>query len=170
MAARVLVAYATKYGSTREIAERIGATLRDAGLDADVADAATVHDVEPYDAVVLGSALYAATWRRDATRFARRHREALQALPVWSFSSGPLDRSADAGDIPVGPHVARVVEAIGVREHRTFGGKLLPDTPGVDPQILATHPTGDFRDWEAITGWAIAIARTVAGSQADPGS
>ncbi len=162
MAARVLVAYASKHGSTREIAERIGLTLRDAGVEVDVVDARAVRDVSAYDAVVLGSALYAAHWQRDANRFVARHLAALQARPVWLFSSGPLDRSADSGRLPVTPHVALVTDPIGARDHRTFGGRLLPDTPGVDPQILATHPIGDFRDWTAIVAWATGIAREVA--------
>ncbi|MDH4141785.1 MAG: flavodoxin domain-containing protein [Chloroflexota bacterium] len=162
MAARVLVAYATKYGSAREIAERIATVLRDAGLVVDVRDAATVEDLAPYDAVVLGSALYAAHWRGDANRFVAQHLAALQERPVWLFSSGPLDRSAESREIPISPHVAAVTDPIGARDHRTFGGRLLADTPGIDPQILATHPTGDFRDWEAISAWAAAIAREIA--------
>ena len=161
MAARVLVAYATKYGSTREIAELIGRTLREAGLEADVVEVRAVAQVSEYDAVVLGSALYAAHWQRDANRFVARHLVALQARPVWLFSSGPLDRSAESGTVPISPHVAAVTDPIGAREHRTFGGRLLRDTPGVDPQILETHPIGDFRDWAAIAAWTTGIAKAV---------
>src|SRR5450759_4944121 len=106
MAARVLVAYATKHGSTREIAEYIARTLRDPGVQTAVASARSVKDVAPYDAVILGSALYAAHWRRDANRFVTGHLATLQVRPVWLFSSGPLDRSADAGRIPIAPQVA----------------------------------------------------------------
>ena len=161
MAARVLVAYATKHGSTREIADRVGRTLGESGLEVDVREAGSVSEVSGYDAVVLGSALYAATWRRDANRFVTRHLAELQARPVWLFSSGPLYRLADMARIPVPPHVAVVTEPIGARDHRTFAGCLLPDTPGVDPQILASHPNGDFRDWPAIEAWARGIARAV---------
>jgi menaquinone-dependent protoporphyrinogen oxidase len=77
------------------------------------------------------------------------------------FSSGPLDRSADAGTQPLPPAVAATTDRIGARDHRTFGGRLLADAPGVDPQVIATHPIGDFRDWAAIRGWATTIAREV---------
>lgn len=154
----VLVAYASKHGSTREIAEVIGESLRETGLEVDVRAAAEVDDLGPYDAVVLGSALYSAHWQRDANRFVRRHRAELPQRPVWLFSSGPLDWSADRADIPLAEHVARDVEPIGARGHRTFGGRLLPDTPGIEPHILATHPTGDFRNWTAIRAWAREIA------------
>jgi menaquinone-dependent protoporphyrinogen oxidase len=162
MTARVLVAYASKHGSTREIAERIGQILRGAGIEADAVGVRAVEDVSAYDAVIVGSALYAAFWQRDANRFVAHHIAALQTRPVWLFSSGPLDRSADSGTLPIPPHVAEVTDPIGAREHRTFGGRLMPDTPGVDPQILATHPIGDFRDWAAIEAWATAIVREVA--------
>jgi menaquinone-dependent protoporphyrinogen oxidase len=158
MASRVLVAYATKHGSTREIAEEIGRVLDAAGLEAIAAPARAVVDLAPYDAVVLGSALYAAHWRREANRFVARHLEGLQSRPVWLFSSGPLDRSADAGTLPATPSVAATADLIGAREHRTFGGRLLADTPGLVPQVLLTHPVGDFRSWNAIRDWAAAIA------------
>ena len=134
MTARVLVAHASKYGSTREIAERMAATLRETGLSVDVRDVRNVDDLSRYDAVVLGSALYAAHWQRDANRFVTRHLAALQARPVWLFSSGPLDRSAERAELPVTPAVAAVIDPVGARGHRTFGGRLLPDTPGVDPR------------------------------------
>ncbi len=163
MTVRVLVAYATKYGSTRDIAETIGETIRASGLEVDVARASAVTDLLPYQAVVLGSALYAAHWRREANRFVVRHTHALQRRPVWLFSSGPLDHSADAGILPPAPSVAITTDPIHARDHRTFGGRLAADTPGMDPQILATHPIGDFRDWEAIRSWAAGIAREIAG-------
>jgi menaquinone-dependent protoporphyrinogen oxidase len=159
--AHVLVAYATKLGSTREIAEAVGARIRDHGAVVDVIAAADVTDLGPYDAVVLGSAVYAAHWRRDANRFVKRYLDALQARPVWLFSSGPLDRSADWGRLPPPPAVERGTHAIEARDHRVFGGRLLADAP-VDPQVLATHPIGDFRDWDAIRAWGDGIGAEIA--------
>jgi len=166
----VLVAVASKHGSTREIGEEIGRVLRDHGLDVVVADAREVRALHAYRAVILGSALYAAHWQRDANRFVIRHLAALQARPVWLFSSGPLDRSADAGVLPAPPAVARTTDPIGARAHRVFGGCLRPDTPGIDPRVLATHPVGDFRDWDAIRAWAARIAEELpaAAPDADP--
>lgn len=158
MAARVLVAHASKLGSTAEIGESIAVTLRTAGLDAEAIAVREVADLAGYDAVILGSALYAAHWRRDANRFVNRHRAALQERPLWLFSSGPLDRRLAAADLPMGPHAAAITAGLAPRGHRTFGGRLAADAPGVDPQVLATHPIGDFRDWDVITDWAASIA------------
>jgi menaquinone-dependent protoporphyrinogen oxidase len=157
----VLVAYATKHGSTAEIAQEIGRVLEDAGLEVTVEGARHIRDLSPYDAVIVGSALYSAHWQRDANRFVKRHAEALTARPVWLFSSGPLDRSADFDDIPMTVHVEAEVASIRPRGHRTFGGRLLPDTPGVPEEMLATHRVGDFRNWDQIRDWAREIARAV---------
>ncbi len=160
---QVLVAYATKYGSTREIAEAIGKTLREAGLEVQVRSAHDVPNLAPFGAVVLGSALYSAHWQHDANRFVKRHLAGLRQRPVWLFSSGPLDYSAELGDIPLTDHVAPDVAPIGARGHRTFGGRLLEGTPGVDPSVLATHRIGDFRSWAQIEAWAREIAAELAG-------
>jgi menaquinone-dependent protoporphyrinogen oxidase len=157
-AIRVLVAYASKYGSNREIAEAVGAVLVEGGVSAEVRAAAEVRSLDGYDAVILGSALYAATWLKDANRFVRTHREALAARPVWLFSSGPLDRSADFDDIPMTAHVVEAMTGVPIRGHRTFGGRLRADAPEVEAGIIATHRTGDFRDWDAIRAWASDIA------------
>ena len=142
MTTRVLVAYATKMGSTREIAESIAGTLEAAGLTAMAVPAKDVRNLDDYDAVILGSALYAAHWQRDANRFVTRHLEALQARPVWLFSSGPLDRRLAAADLPIAPNAQEITARINPRGHRTFGGRLDPDSPGVDPQVLLDPPTG----------------------------
>ena len=162
MVMHVLVAFATKHGSTGEIAAAIGSTLRDAGLEADVRSARDVSTIAPYDAVVLGSALYSAHWQRDANRFVKRHLAELGKRPVWLFSSGPLDHSAELDDIPLTEHVAPALAPIGARGHRTFGGRFLEGTPGVDASMLATHRIGDFRNWGHIETWAREIAAALA--------
>ena len=95
MSERVLVAYGSKYGSTAEIAQAIGTTLRVAGLEVDVKQAREVRSLERYRAVVVGSAVYMARWRRDAMRLLRRRREDLARREVWLFSSGPVGEDKD---------------------------------------------------------------------------
>ena len=87
-----------------------------------------------------------------------RHLEALRARPVWLFSSGPLDRRLAAADLPIAPQARQVTARINPRGHRTFGGRLDTDSPGVEPQVLLTHPLGDFRDWDVIRAWAASVA------------
>jgi menaquinone-dependent protoporphyrinogen oxidase len=157
MAARVLMAYASKLGSTAEIARAIAAVLELRGHQAEAIPMREVRSLDGWDAVILGSALYAAHWQRDANKFVARHRVALEGRPVWLFSSGPLDARQAAANLPITEHAAAIVDGVAYREHRTFGGRLAPDAP-VDPHVLKTHPIGDFRDWEAISAWAASIA------------
>jgi menaquinone-dependent protoporphyrinogen oxidase len=161
MAARVLVAYATKLGSNGEIAEVIADALRAAGHHATAQPVREVMSLDDWDAVVLGSALYAAHWQRDARRFTTRFREALAARPLWLFSSGPLDPRLAKADLPITAHGAEVTAGLGAIAHHTFGGRLLADAP-VDPQVLATHPIGDFRSWDAIRAYAVEIGDALA--------
>src|ERR1700761_9396595 len=107
----VLVAYASKRGSTAEIAETVAATLRRAGLDVDLKPAVEVQSLEPFDAVVLGSAVYMKRWRGDARHFLKKHRKALRQIPFWVFSSGPVgDPGNDNPEWTESPNLTAKVE------------------------------------------------------------
>ena len=98
---RVLVTAATKYGATGEIAQAIGAVLSERGLDTTVASPEQVQAIDDYDAVVLGSAVYAGHWLTPAKEFVDRCRDALAARPVWLFSSGPIGDPPKPEEDPV---------------------------------------------------------------------
>ncbi|MFD8410966.1 flavodoxin domain-containing protein [Streptomyces sp. NPDC059650] len=152
---RVLVAYGTKHGATAGIAEQIGSALREDGLEAVVLPADGIHDVRDYDAVVLGGSLYAGRWSGKAKRCAERNADSLRKRPVWLFSSGPLDRSAEEREIPPTPAVARQMQLIGAREHKTFGGSVTARTPGLLVRsMLHQGKGGDYRNPERIQTWA----------------
>ncbi|MFE9255224.1 flavodoxin domain-containing protein [Streptomyces sp. NPDC006879] len=160
---RVLVAYGTKHGATAGIAEQIGTSLREDGLDAVVLPADDVDDVRDYDAVVLGGALYAGHWSRKAKRCAERNADSLKHRPVYLFSSGPLDSSAEQQDVPPVPAVAQQMERLGAREHATFGGSVTAQTPGLMARVLVrSGKAGDFRNPERIQSWAHHISAELA--------
>ncbi|NJQ00155.1 flavodoxin domain-containing protein [Streptomyces zingiberis] len=162
----VLVAYGSRNDATAEIADWIGEALHSEGFGVEVRPAAAVRDLSPYDAVVLGSALYANRWRWSAVRFARRHRDGLLHRPVWLFSSGPLDFSASRTDLPPPKSVARVAENLDARGHITFGGRLVRGTHGfVARQILKQDRRGDFRDPERVRRWGQGIAHELKRAQ-----
>ncbi len=158
MSARVLVAYASKLGSTAEIAEAIAQVLRDGGHHALAVPARDVTTLESWDAVVLGSAVYAAYWQRDARKFTERFHDELKARPLWLFSGGPLDRRLAKTDQPITPHGAALTADLGARAHRTFGGRLSADA-AVSEQVRQTHRLGDFRDWQKIVEYGYRIGR-----------
>lgn len=162
MSQHVLVAYATKYGSTAELARFVATTLRGEGLAAEALSVSEVTEVDRYDAVLIGSALYMGRWRRDAGRFARHHQKALRERAVWGFSSGPLDPSASDSDIPPVPSARRAMDRVRARGHVTFGGKLETGAEGrVARMILDEGRGGDFRDFDAVAEWARGIAAEI---------
>ena len=92
---RILVTWGTKLGGTEGIARMIGDVLEREGFDVVVERASDVRDVGAFGAAIVGGALYANRWHRDARRFVARNVAALRRIPVWLFSSGPLDDSAE---------------------------------------------------------------------------
>ena len=168
----VLVAYATRHGSTRGIAERIAARLREDGLDAEARPAAEVRDASRYDAFVIGGAAYMFSWLKDATTFVDRNRALLAERPTWLFTSGPLGTDTvdkdgrDVLEATVPKEFARLRAAVHPRGERVFFGAwdAAARPIGVAERLLSFMPakvdlpSGDFRDWPAIDAWADAIA------------
>jgi menaquinone-dependent protoporphyrinogen oxidase len=164
MDVRVLVAYATKHGATGEIASKIGQVLGQAGLDADVLPADQVSDLAPYHAVVLGSAVYAGRWRKEAAAFLEANEKQLAGRPVWLFSSGPTGEG-DPVELMKGwrfPEALQpVADRIQPRDIASFHGVLDTGKLGLGEKLIVKAlkaPTGDFRDWGNITSWATDIA------------
>jgi menaquinone-dependent protoporphyrinogen oxidase len=157
---RVLVASASKMGSTSGIADAVAERLRSAGLDVERAGVEDVRGVDGYDAVVLGSAVYLGRWRREALTFLRRFGHDLAGRPVWLFQSGPLDRSAEREDIPLPSRVAAHADRIGIRGWVTFGGCIDAEAAeGFMARRLVDAGLGqDFRDFDRIRAWADAVA------------
>ncbi len=160
---RVLVAHASVHGGTADIARVIADELGAAGHTVDLRDAGDVDELGLWDAAVVGAALYASFWPRRARRFVGRHADELAHMPVWLFSSGPLDDSASRGEVPPTPSVARVARKIAARGHRTFGGRLPADARGfIATSLVKRGLVGDFRDMKEVQAWARMIATGLA--------
>lgn len=161
---KVLVTYATKYGAAAEIADKIGQVLRQADLLTDVLPASRVSDLPTYQAVVLGSAVYVGLWRKEAARFLKANEKVLAGQLVWLFSSGPTGEG-DPAELTQGWRFPKALQSIADRvqpcDITVFHGaavleKLNPLHKWMLNNVKA--PIGDFRDWDAITSWATAIA------------
>lgn len=170
--AKVLVAYASKRGSTAEIADTIAAVLRESGHGADCVAAGTVAGLDGYDAVVLGSAVYMRRWRGDARRFLRKHRRALERMPWWAFSSGPTgDPASDNATWAEPGRTMHKAERLGVREHVVFGGSMPSEPHGrIERSMVEKTPEQwrDRRDWDAIRAWARGVAGRLPAAGARP--
>jgi menaquinone-dependent protoporphyrinogen oxidase len=153
----ILVVYATKHGSTREVAEAVAETLQSEGFEVETQAAGLVHALDPYTAVVIGGAIYTGRWHPDAVDFLKRHRDELALLPVAVFGMGP--RTLEPHDVESSR--AQLAKALGKVSGVTpcavgvFGGV-------VDPAVLHfpfnRMPASDARDWDAIRAWARELA------------
>lgn len=138
---------------TAGIASIIGDALHSCGIRADVVRAEDAAPPRKYDAVIIGSGLYAGRWRRPARNFVARNSSALLDIPTWFFSSGPLDDSALSRDIPASRQVARLMARVGALGHATFGGRLRPDAKGFLASSMARTHAGDWRNADQIAAW-----------------
>jgi menaquinone-dependent protoporphyrinogen oxidase len=164
----VLVTYASKYGSTQEIAEKIGEVLREASLKADVYPVDRIKDINSYEAVILGSAVYIGKWQKEAVTFLQANEKSLAERPVWLFSSGPTGEG-DPVELVKGQRLPAtlqpVAEHIQPRDVTVFHGHINPVKINTiekwSIKNIVKKPFGDYRDWEAIVAWTTTIAETL---------
>ncbi|MGI5992689.1 MAG: flavodoxin domain-containing protein [Methanosarcina sp.] len=168
MQTKVLVAYASKYGSTQEVAEAIAATLRENDLVVDLKPVREVKTLEEYAVAVLGAPLYMLHWHKEARGFLSRHHEVLMKLQVAVFALGPLSnreeewkeaRAQFDKELAKFPWLTPIAIEI-------FGGKFdpkklhLPDKIIVSLPASPLHgiPASDVRNWTEIRAWASKLA------------
>lgn len=145
---RILVLYATRHGSTQQVAEAVGAAARASGADVDIRPAASVRQpLAGWNLIVLGAPLYSGRWHRDAHRFLKRHRAELTSVPVAVFGMGPRSDDEDAWqhsraqlDRALARRAWLVPVAVAV-----FGG--------ADPVRPGQAQRRDLRDWTEIGDW-----------------
>jgi menaquinone-dependent protoporphyrinogen oxidase len=154
---RILVAYASKHGSTIEVAEAIAMALRGREHEVDLAPAADVRALDGYRAVVVGGALYMGRLHQDAASFLKRHRHALQEIPLAVFAMGP--KTMAEADVAASrkqfDHALAGVPELKPAAVAIFGGV-------VDPSKLRfpfkRMPASDARDWDSIAAWGHDVA------------
>ena len=162
---RVLVTAASRHGSTTDIAAAIARVLHLHGLAPHLVEPVDVKDLSEYDAVVLGSAVYAGRWMGPATDLVARCQSQLAGRPVWLFSSGPVGSPANPAE---GPAVSKLMEQTGALGHRVFAGKLDKAELGRLERTMVhavRAPMGDYRDWDDIAAWAARIAEGLSAMQ-----
>jgi menaquinone-dependent protoporphyrinogen oxidase len=156
----VLVAYGSRHGATREIADAIGDAIRHAGMDVNVTSVESGVDASTYEAVVLGSAVYMGRWLNQARDWALQNKDALKNRPLWLFSSGPIGNPLKPDQDPV--DVADLSASMGARAHRRFGGRLDKSRLSFGEKAVVWGvgaEEGDFRPWDDIARFGAAIAQ-----------
>jgi menaquinone-dependent protoporphyrinogen oxidase len=171
----VLVVYATKYGATKGIAERIGRKLAECDHHATVVSAGdSVGPLGSYDAFVIGSAVFIGSWLKEASAFVRRNHAVLAHRPVWLFSSGPIgtrsvdDQGRDVREAAVPKEIGEFNPLIHARDHHVFYGAFDPTKLSFTHRMVCSMPAlkkllveGDFRDWNEIDRWAESISTSL---------
>jgi menaquinone-dependent protoporphyrinogen oxidase len=156
----ILVGYASKHGATQGIAEAIAARLVEDGHEAVARPVGEVATLEGVDALLLGSAIYAGSWMKEAVEFATANAQHAADIPVWLFSSGPLgEQVVDDEEQP--RQMPDLREALHPREHKVFFGALDREKLGFGERMIVKAvkaPEGDFRDWDEIRTWTDGVA------------
>jgi menaquinone-dependent protoporphyrinogen oxidase len=167
MGNKVLVAYGSKYGATQGIAEKIGQVIAQTGLEVDTLPAEKVKDLSEYKGVVLGSAAYIGSWRKQATAFIRKYDDQLEKIPTWVFSSGPLEEG-DAMEVMKGwkypKDLEPVMDRIKPRDITVFHGAVNFQRMNILEKWMMKRfklSKTDFRRWDLIETWAKKIAEGV---------
>lgn len=159
---RILVTYATKVGSTVEVAAAIGETLAGRGYSVDVRPVKEKPALDGYTAVVMGSAIRIGSWLPEAVNFIRQNQARLSKLPVALFTVHLLNRGEDEASRAARAAYTAPVRALLPNAPETFfAGKMDYNTLSFFDRVLAkaveqqtNTPPGDFRDWDAIRAWA----------------
>jgi menaquinone-dependent protoporphyrinogen oxidase len=155
----VLVAYTSRAGSTRGVAERIAVRLRAHGRDVHLDPLLGREEVYRFEAVVLGSPIYSGAWETEAVDFLLRNARALAGRPLWTFSVGWVGKNGITHDAQGLDEIERLAPA---REHRFFVGALDAADLKLIQRIAFKRrggQSGDHRDWAAIDAWADEIVR-----------
>lgn len=161
MPARILVAYATRKGSTAEIARAIGDELQSAGHNVDVAGMKKISSLDEYDAVIIGAPVYKGKVI-NVKKFVDKHRDALSTLQVAAFAVGIAPLSDDPKEVEqcIGTlHLS--LDPLQPVASTMFAGKLNPGNLSFFERKIwkmVNGPEGDFRDWDAISAWAREVA------------
>ena len=149
---RILVAYASKYGVTAEIAQEIAAQLSQAGQTTDILPIDRVSNLQSYRAAIIGSAVYVGQWSKEAAAFLRDHEAELAARPVWLFSSGPTGEG-DPVQLMEGWRFPESLQPVADRIHPRgtafFHGALDLKRLSLPERVIIkgiNAPVGDFRD------------------------
>ncbi|MBZ0298923.1 MAG: hypothetical protein K8J31_04235 [Anaerolineae bacterium] len=169
---KILVGYATEYGSTAEIAEFIGHELEHRDFQIDVRNVKDIQSVKGYDAFVLGSAIHAGMWLSEMSQFLDRFQKDLKGVPIAFFITCIRVLEGGGYDHCLREYVNhRVLDLLNVKALTAFAGRLeLDAVDWEDRWTLAARYDGkeppgmynsDFRDWDKIQTWARKVADTL---------
>lgn len=159
----ILIAYATRYGTTQEAAGILADALRQHGFTVEVQPARQVRSLAGFSAVVLGAPLHMYRWHPHAFGFLNRFRKALAGLPLGIFALGPVQNPRSEQEwtdarVQMDKELAKVAW-LKPAAIEMFGGKFDPTKIGFPLSLFAGKvPPSDARDPAALAAWAEKLA------------
>jgi len=159
---KILVAYASKCGSTGQVAQAIGQALASDGATVDVRPLNNVSDLSAYRAVVLGSAIRVGKWLPEAVKFVTAHQPELSRVPTAYFTvCMTLSQDSEENRRKAAAFLEPVRQILKPVEEGFFAGKMDYGQLGFVERLMVERvkyiPQGDFRNWTAIQTWAQAL-------------
>ncbi len=165
---RVLVTYASKSGSTAEVAEFMGQALREAGATVDVKPVKTVREMDGYDLTFVGSAIRVGKWLGEAVQFVEEHKDDLSKQPAAFFTVClTMHENTPEKRAEVEAYLDPVREIFTPQAEEFFAGVAQMERLGIIERMAMKAikpPLGDFRDWDAIRAWTLEVYRQLTGS------
>jgi menaquinone-dependent protoporphyrinogen oxidase len=171
MTTTVLVAFASKHGSTKGIAQAIGGAMHSHGCRVRVMPAGNVRSVDDFDVVIIGSAIYHDHWLWEGSRLLRRVRKELAGKPTWLFSSGPIGGTiqgealiADGcgGGVTAPAALLPALDGLVVLDHAMFAGRVDERAGGL---LERGVPRGDWRNFRQVSDWGHMVGDEVASAR-----
>lgn len=163
MGKKILVTYDSKYGATAEIADRISTQIKQTEFDVDVLSVKKIDDIEAYNSIIIGSAVYIGQWRKAIKTFIKTEEKALSEKNVWFFSSGPTGEG-EPTELTKGwkypESLQPFFDKIKPVDIALFHGEVKLSRLNFIERFMAKKvesPIGDYRDWDAIEKWASTI-------------
>lgn len=149
---KVLIAYATRYGSTGEVAEKLGEVMRAKGAEVEVVNVKDKPNPRGYDAVVVGGAVYIMMLSGKTKGFVAKHKKTLRDMPVAYFClSGTMKDDTPENREKIGNKLNPMKKKVAPVDVALFGGAF---DPSKGPKMMAEEPAYDYRDWDKISAWA----------------
>jgi len=171
MRTTVLVAFASKHGSTKGIAQAIGGAMHSHGCQVRVMPAGNVRSVDDFDVVIIGSAIYHDHWLWEGSRLLRRVCKGLAGKPTWLFSSGPIGGTAQGeaqiadgcgGGATMPAALLPAVDGLVVLDHAMFAGRVDERAGGLFERGI---PRGDWRNFRQVSDWGHMVGDEVAAAR-----
>jgi len=173
--ARVLIAYSTTDGHTREICDRLREVIERQGDQVTLVPVAEVAyaDLESSDKIVVGASIRYGKHSPLVVEFMERNAPVLNRKPSAFFSVSVVARKPEKNQPHTNPYVRKLLRKIAwrPREVGVFAGKIdYPRYGDLDRMIirgimwLTGGPTDpkvvvDFTDWRQVEAFGSLIAR-----------